>query len=198
LFVATPPTRQLAAHSLEAYHSPEKLLKYIDQHYRLWERGGVKADLHRLDSLIPYLSLLEQSTIRSFWDFCNRTGYYTWRRTYLDKVLSSEDRKREGLDTEGIYSSLDAEANSTHPHSGYWLERVLQRGESVEWAVRVAVDWVRERRSLRAFQYAASIVVSAGTRADLGLLEIKDIEPASAVKEIIANSRFALFRRSLN
>ncbi|WP_426440086.1 hypothetical protein [Bradyrhizobium genosp. P] len=198
LFVATPSTRELAAQSLKEHPRPAKLLQFTDHHYRLHGHDDLKADEHRLNSLIPYLGLLEPSSIKSFWDGCNRLGHFKWRRENLDNLLSAEDRRREALDKEDLYVQLDAKADETHSHGDLWLERFERRGESARRGLTVALEWLQQRRTLRALKLTADILVSAGTRHELALLQIDDITPASEVREIIADTKFALFRRTLS
>lgn len=198
LFVSSPLSRELAAQALAESDDPSKLLRYLDHHYRLWEKGLVIANIPRLESLVPYLNLLSESAIESLWEHCNRMGFHGWRRKYLDSRLSGERRKGHGLDEEGLYHSLDKEAEATRPYTRHWIEQFDRRGDPPGSAVRIAAKWLGRRRTLDALKTAADVVISVGRRADLALLEVEGIEPAETARDIVADTRFAVFRRSIN
>jgi hypothetical protein len=132
-------------------------------------------------------------------------GILASRRTLISRLPSGDDdaltfrhdRVKDHLLADAI-ARLDAEANRTHPHGDLWLERFERRGESARRGLTVALEWLQQRRTLRALKLTADILVSAGTRAELSSLQIDDITPASEVHEIIADAKFALFRRTLS
>jgi len=58
--------------------------------------------------------------------------------------------------------------------------------------------WLGERRSLGALQLVAFALIHTGSRSDLGALVIYDEMPREAAEAIVANTNFAVCRRSID
>ncbi|MDY7225745.1 hypothetical protein [Hyalangium rubrum] len=198
LFVSTPLTCQLVAQSISKCPEPRQLLRFLGGHYGLvWEGHGPRAALKQLESLTPYLEHLGEVDILQLWTHCNRMGFHAWRQKHLDQYVSTKYRIRHGLDDDALSKGLDDIVAKRHGYIHHWIEQFEERGDSPRRAVMVVTAWLRGRQTLEALKVAAEVIVSLGARADLGLLDLKAIEPADAAAKVLADSCFALFRRSL-
>jgi hypothetical protein len=79
----------------------------------------------------------------------------------------------------------------------YWIDRYLNQGEQLDRIFYLLNVWLNERRTIKALELVASATVHAGRRCDLNLLLVGVIEPAQQAEAIIADTHFAVKRRSL-
>ena len=80
----------------------------------------------------------------------------------------------------------------------HWTERFLKTDVSVDHMMEVVRTWLSGQTDIGALKMAADIVIHAGQRCHIGILSSHNIEAVDRIAPIIANSCFALNRRSLN
>lgn len=156
--------------------------------------------MRHLEALRPYLGFLSEHTIRTLWEFCNRRRFLSWRCKNLDSRLSSKLREKLGLDDIALLSELDgyAEWDLDWASMDYWLERFDERGDPPSRWKQILTVWLRDKESLKALEIASHCLVLRGKRTDLSLLEASRITSNDPrLTELIENTRFALFRRTL-
>jgi len=78
-----------------------------------------------------------------------------------------------------------------------WINRYLSQHERLENIFNLLGSWLKERRTISALEFVAAVVIHAGGRRDLDLLCVDGIEPAKDAKAIVADTHFAVRRRSL-
>jgi hypothetical protein len=205
LYVGTPRTRALAAEAIAACPDPPRLFEHLNS--REFARadsestGGSGLSLSHLESLAPYLNLLDKEDIEWLASACNRQGQFGWRRELVDPLLSPDSRRRMGLWDEDLFADLDdfvAEKRS-RGFVGHWLEMFPQRGDPEDRAMKIVAAWLRARGTLAALEVAAECVALGGARSDLALL--KEDSGLSAedpqLAKLLDATRFRVFRRSL-
>ena len=204
LFVGTPRTRALAAEVIAACPNPRRFFEYL--HHRDfaqadWESTGSSGlSPTHLESLAPYIHLLDEGGIEWLANACNRRGYFSWRREHVDPLLPPESRKRMGLWDEDLFAELDDFAASKRSRGflDRWLRKFLERGDPEERAMKIVAAWLRDRGTLTALEVAGECVALGGTRKDLALLEGSSLSAEdSQVAQVLEATRFRAVRRSL-
>lgn len=197
LYVATPALLQRVAEAIASCPQPNTMFRFIDSHYGIKTKGrsGVTSP-KQLESLSKYLNHLGDLAIYTFWELCNENGWFDLRQRLFDPHV---DRKYRGvyLEDSQLKEALDEMLDKDR---GYWLhhwiEDVLKTGISSEHLLAVVCAWLAVRATEAALELAAEAVVQIGRRKDLQILN-QEIEPRTKVTEIIADTTFALKRRSL-
>ena len=166
MLIATPRSQELAAESLSEASDPALLLRYIDQNLRDIRRKASVASPHRLDSFVPYLDLLGEMAVLHFWDFCNKQGWFAWRRQHLDGRYPPKFRN-PGLTDTDLYASLDHFASDPKFRMWVdrWVEEFAERGDPPRWVIDIVAKWLAERRSFEAFQVVRCRSCSSRARA---------------------------------
>ena len=84
-----------------------------------------------------------------------------------------------------------------HVWIDHWLDNFLKT--DVPWTEILATmtAWLDQRRSLKALQVVAAAVEHRGTRGDLGALSTYEGMPETAARQLIADTQFAVRRRSI-
>lgn len=197
LYAATPRLLTMVNQTIQECPIPEEMFKHIDMHFglRTTGRSGVTR-IEQIQALIPYLDYLSDSSIHQFWEVCNERGWIQLRREHLDSRLG-EWKERVGLDDLHLLSELDKELTYGRPYwLDHWIDRHLGNGRSKEDIFAILKQWLRSKKCLKALQMAASIVIHAGTRKDIEILQ-EGGDPAGEATALIANTRFEIMRRTL-
>lgn len=204
LYVGVPRTRALAAEAVAACPEPQRLFQYI--HHGEFAQadsestGGTGLSPMHLESLAPYVHLLDENGIEWLANACNRRGHFSWRREHVDPLLSPESRKRMGLWDEDLFADLDdfATKKKSSGFVDYWLKKFPERGDPEDRAMKIVAAWLRDRRTFAALETAAECVALGGTRKDLALLEGSGLAAEDPqVARLLEATRFRVFRRSL-
>lgn len=204
LYLGSPRLLTLAAEAIRECPEPKKLFKFI--HHRefaqdpeLNRKAGLS--LKRLESLAPYLHLLDEHAIDWLWYACNRQGFVSWRHEHVDRLVSEKSRKRLGVTDKNLIAGLDDFATNTRSRGfvDHWLDEFQKRGDPEGKAMKIVAAWLQEQRTFEALEVAAECVALGGTREDLALLETSGL-PADdpRVASLLAATRFRVFRRSLS
>ena len=200
LYIGTPKTRQLAGEAIAQAPDKATVLKHIYMHFGIkrTDHPGV-TELRPLESLVPYLDLLDPFTVFEFWDYCNERGWTDFRRAHFDQRLLGEWRKRSRIDDEDLIAELDeGVAKGGVGWDYYWMERHLEKGGTSERVFELLKTWLSARRSLAAFEFVSQAVARFGRRVNFDLLAIDGIESESEVEAIRKDAIYAVMRRSLD
>ena len=199
LYIATPITNDLVRKSMSQCPDAGEMLKHIDQRFGIKHVGhpGVSR-IEQVEALVPYLDYLSPMAIHKFWELCNEREWLAFRRAHLDVRLEGRWRDLTLLDESKFFADLDNEIAKGHIDWGdIWINRYLSQHERLENIFNLLGSWLKERRTISALEFVAAVVIHAGGRRDLDLLCVDGIEPAKDVKAIVADTHFAVRRRSL-
>jgi hypothetical protein len=173
LFIATPASTALVADAVREHENPRELFEFLSH---VWRVGGREERNRlsgaRLDAILPYLDFLGEHDVHSLWSACNVDGFQEWRRKHLDARLSETWRPRCAVNDEDLFEELDRIAASAHRRAHhFWIERFEERGDPPGRPIQVVRKWLDARRTIEAFEVAASCVVEGGSREDLSVLK---------------------------
>lgn len=197
LYTATQPLQEMVAAAVNGSPEPTRMFEHLSMHwgYRTTGHPGVtKKD--QLLALAPYFPLLPSMEIGELWHVCNEKGWFDLRREILDKYMSTTGT-RGWWAPDKVLAVFDEMLKEKH---SLWIEHriddFLKAG--VAWGDIFAsmAAWLEQRRSLGALQVVASALAYKGTRADLAVLK-RDEDLGNAAMEIVADTTFAVCRRSL-
>jgi hypothetical protein len=198
LYVSTPRLVEAAQAAINECPEPKKLMEHLSHRFRIRTKSrlGLVREAQVL-VLAPYLHLLSPMDLRVLWDACNDHGWFTIRRELLDGRLQPPFPK-ERWDRDHAALELDKmTAEDRLVWIGHWIDDFLKTG--VWWTEILATmtAWLDQRRSLEALQVVAAAVKHRGTREDLRALKVYKGMQRTAARELIANTRFAVCRRSI-
>jgi hypothetical protein len=200
LTIATPACLAAVAEAISEYPDPRKPFEHVEHALgiRYTDREARVSERH-LEALRPYLDLLSDHTIEMLWFFCNNRRFFSWRRKYLDPLLSPEPRGKLGLEDAALFSELDRYAeDEPWANMNHWLELFDRRGDPPDRWKRILTGWLQERKSLAALKVASYCLILRGERKDFSLLEAAGLSTEdSQIATMIEDTRFALFRRTL-
>ena len=200
IYLATPASCALAKEAISQCPDASEILQHIHIHFGIKMTGhpGVSR-IQQLEALIPYWDHISPSDIHSLWDLCNERGWFDFRRTHLDERLQGQWRKRTLLDESNFCSDLDEHlANGQIHWIDYLVDRYLNQGEQFDRILNILHKWLRDHRTITALELIVAAIVHAGRRHDLDLICIDGIEPVPQAEAIIADTHFAVRRRSLD
>jgi len=194
LYVSTPCLMEAAQTAITECPEPAELMKYLSVNFGIGtkSRQGLTRE-SQVRALTPYLHLLSPTDIRDLWMVCNDRGWFAMRRELLDGHMQPPFRDRDH-----VMSVLDEMiAQKSIFMIDHWIGDFLKAG--IPWAEILAamVMWLDQRRSLEALQAVARAVEYRGTREDLGALSTYEGMPETAARQLIADTQFAVRRRSI-
>jgi hypothetical protein len=196
LFIASPRLCQLVATAVAEAPDPEKLFEHISMHY------GIQTEDHpgvtrtaQIESLEPYLDLISSSDLSRFAEACNEVGWFELRKRLFDgRTEDSYSCWRPEL----AKRSFDALCDRKHSFSiDIDIERALKTGIPWEEFLAVLREWLSERRSIDALNLVSHALQHKGSRHDLEILSTYRGMPEETAETIVANTRFAVYRKSL-
>jgi hypothetical protein len=199
LFVATPELRSLVAATMAESPDPKALMQFIDTHYNIKRGGGSGVTrLVQVEALVPYLDLLGDLAIDHFWRRCNEHGWFEFQRQHLDSRLS-HPRYTELLGEENTFKALDEFAEKDRIHwVGHYLEGLLTTGVTLDEVIQEIYGWFNSRATIDALRVMSVVLIEIGRRSDLAVLDNVHIEPRDIAAQIIADTVFAVMRRTLH
>jgi len=173
------------------------MIEFIDAHYNINypDRPGVP-DLAQVESLVPYFRFFSDLSIDCFWRVCNARGWFDFRRQHLDKLVTNR-HYREVLGGEHTAKVLD-EFLEKDEWLDRWLEDYVKAGANVDQITRELSKWLASKLTIGALGVVADALVQIGRRSDLAILSSVDIEPRDTAGQIIADTEFAVKRRTLH
>ena len=199
LYIATSKSCALAKEAISQCPDASKILEHIDSNFGIKMAGHPGVDrIEQIQALVPYLDHIAPIDIHSLWNLCNEQGWLDFRHAYLDERLQGQWRDITLLDKSKFFSELNEQvAKGRIFWIDYWIDRFLGQGEQFDKILRLLCEWLHEHRTIPALEIVAAAIVHAGKRSDLNLLCVDGIEPAQQAKEIVADTCFAVKRRSL-
>lgn len=197
LYVSTIQLRDLVAATVSDCPEPRELFAHISMHFGIKTVGrpGITRK-EQIEGLAPYVHHINEFDIFHFWEVCNERGWTDFRQKYLDDRLGKW-REKTGLDDETLVKELDQKLSYDRvPWLHYWVDRHLEDGRTIDRILRIVRDWLGSNRSAKAIEIAASIVIHAGKRADIEILD-EGNDGSILAGEIIDDARFSVRRRHL-
>jgi hypothetical protein len=198
LYISTPRLLEAVQIAINECPEPVKLMEHLYLHFGIKVQGhpGLTREA-QVRALASYLHLLSPMDLGELWEGCNDHGWFATRRALLDDRLQPPFLERR-WDRDRAASELDKMiAENRHAWIDHWLDDFLKT--DVPWAEILAAmtAWLDQRRSLEALQVVAAAVEHRGTRGDLGALRTYEGMPETAVSQLIADTQFAVRRRSI-
>jgi len=200
LYTATPRLTKMLAQTVAGCPNPRSLFKCLTMRLgiKVTGRTGI-VRIPQLQALLPYFDHLDDHDLLELWETCNDHGWFEWRRQYLDSRLKFVDAGRYLLDDAQAMARLDDMFTEGHRFwAKHWADDFRKTGISVDHMMEVVRNWLSQQTDMRALTMAAAIVVHAGQRRHIGILSSHNIAAADQTEPILADTRFALKRRSLN
>jgi hypothetical protein len=198
LYVATPRLRKLVQQAMSQCPDRAKMLQHVQHHFgiRMTGHPGVTR-VEQVEALLPYLDDLDDMAIHDLWELCSNRGWMALRKAHLDARLTERWRVRSGLDDKLMMQDLDKEMSYDRtPWMDRWVDDHLGSGLSMQDILRVARKWLQEKKTAKAMEVVSSIVTHAGRRADAEIL-LDGSNGSAFADEIVVDTRFAIFRRTL-
>ena len=196
LFIATPPLCQLVTATVAEAPNPKELFKHISMHYEMKtvDHPGVTRE-SQIESLAPYLDLLDSSDLTRFAEACNEAGWFELRKRVFDgRVQDSYTTWRP----ENAKRALDRHCDNKRAlFVDIDVDRALKTGTPWEEYRALLQEWLSERRSIEALNVVAHAVQYMGSRSDLGILTVYPEMPREVAETIITNATFSVYRRSI-
>ena len=198
LYVSTPRLVKAAQTAINECPEPAKLMEYLGQRIGIQMRGhpGITREAQVL-VLAPYLHLLSPMDLGRLWEVCNDHGWFTIRRELLDGRLQPPFLQRRWDRDQAVLEFDKMVAENRIVWIDHWIDAFLKTG--VPWTEILATmtAWLDQRGSLEALQVLAAAVEHRGTREDLGALKTYEGMPETAARQLIADTQFAVRRRSI-
>ncbi|PPQ45367.1 hypothetical protein [Rhodopseudomonas palustris] len=195
LYAATPRLLKFVQEVVKNTDEQDKVFEHISIHYGVRTHGRVGVTRReQVEALVPYLDMLAELDIFTFWQVCNDRGWYDLRKKYFDARIN----KKYGhvyIDEEGVLAALDRRIE--HPYLiDHDIEHFQKAGMSLTDVMTIIRKWLESKKSLPALKVAALAVQHAGQRHDLKVLDVA-VEPKEAADAIRFNASFAVHRRTL-
>jgi hypothetical protein len=181
--------------------------------YGLSERLSIA----HLEVLLPYLGRLDNVSLHNMAEFCMRHGHRDWAYFHLCSEFDNrrcklprkrkEDREfieRVGRDLfpsdADLLEDLDWIEKQVKPevHAWIWYEGFERRKDDPSRWRNILEQWLEQSPTISCFKIAAQGISLYGNRSDLQMLKkFEFISPADQVNAVIADTEFAVKRRSL-
>lgn len=194
-YLATPETIRLAAAAVARASKPAALFKHLGVRYgiRMTGHPGVTREAQIL-AVAPYVELLSDNDVWDLADACNLNGWFVTRKRFFDARV---DRRIFAWKIEEAAQVFDELVSTRGIH---WLNNEMENALrcGVSWPeLLAALDrWFDARRSIDAMELVALALKLHGARADIAVLRRYDEVDAVAAEAIIADSLFAIRRRT--
>lgn len=198
LYVATPRLLEVAQAAISECPQPAQLMEYLSYRFGIRTTGhpGLTREAQVL-AVAPYLDLLSATDLWRLWTACNDHGWFATRRKHLDGRLQPPFVRRM-WNPDRAASELDKMiAEKRVFWIDRWIDGFLKIGVSWSEILATLTGWLDARRSLEALEVVASAVAHRGTREDLRSLSIYEGMPENAAKQLIADTEFAVKRRTI-
>lgn len=197
VFVATPRLIAITQTAIIECPEPARLMAHMGMHIGLWKKGSPSITREsQLRALAPYLHFLSPSDVGRLWEICNARGWFVMRRELLDDLLGATYWQHR-WDCDRAKSELDKMvAENRLLFVDHWIDSFLKTDVSWREVLSTMVAWFDERRSLQALKVLASAIEHRGTREDLSAMKIYEDMSETEARQLIANTEFAVRRRS--
>jgi hypothetical protein len=198
LYVSTPCLVEAVQAAINDCPEPAELLEHLSHHFGLRVKGhpGLTREA-QVRTLVPYLHLLSPMSIGELWEACNDRGWFILRRQFLDGHLQPPFLQRK-WDRERAVTEFD---KMVAEKRFVWIDHLIDNflKTDVSWSEILATmaTWLNERQSIEALRIVAAAVEHRGSREDLRVLKIYDAMIETEARQLIADTRYAVCRRSI-
>jgi hypothetical protein len=221
LYHDTPQCRELAASSLARSEPGDEPLKHLDSFFGFFTQGLMDRLTRRhLDSLVPYLSRLEDGCLVDMLEYCRRFQHWDWAVTHLQPEMHRRTTTSTP-DTDGKPPRIARKACRWFPaddelvveldeieqidsryrigHLIRWWDDFIERGDPDERVTRVLSEWIARNPAPKRFAATVEVLTERGKRRHLDvLLKLKPDGTHPEVDRAVADATFAVRRRSLD
>ena len=173
--------------------------------------------LKHLETLLPYLSQLDDLSLSDMLDWCQRFEQWIWAKKHLEpEIRRRVPLARPDFDgdlpfvvrialqwfptNEELVAELDRlEVRDPQFHLAFsWWDGFVERGDSDDRPAQLLLEWLAQSPSPSRFVRVARLIGERGSRADLqGLLKFESTEVDRAVELAAVGANFGVKRRSL-
>ena len=199
LYFSTSRLSQAVQDVIAECPEPSNLMGHLSQHFgiRVKDHPGLTHEA-QVRALAPYLHLLAPRDIEDIWDACNDKGWFNLRRELLDEHLKPPFPKRRWSRDDAAPEFDKIISENRFVWIDHWIDDVLKTGVSWSEIISTMIIWLDERRTLEALRVVAAAIEHRGTREDLSSLKAYAGMPKTAARELIADTKFAVRRRSIH
>jgi len=220
LYLRTPEWIILAEEAMRDFPAQVDPFNHIGHFFGFFTTGLMdRLEQQHLEVLLPYLNRLDDNTLLSMAEFCERRGYREWgiihlkpecdrRRAQLQKVTREKSEYIERIGRVHFPSDADLLEDldwieglkeNYYGHLYHWSEGFVRRQEDHGRWRRLLKEWLNRAPAIHRFRLFTDAVLEHGTREDLDILEGHgDLGNTSEIASLIANARFGVMRRSLH
>ncbi len=216
LYLCTPRLQKLAANAVQKYPTSADAFKHIGMFFGFFTYGLIdRLRQQHLDVLLPYIDQLDNSTLSSIAEFCDRHDYRDWakihlqpefehRRAMLPKT-TKDKQERVGShlfpsDTDLLddLNWIEQQGQNYSGHLWHWCEGFERRHDDRSRWRRLLEEWLILSPNIERFRLFTEAILEHGSREDLQLLAKHTITgDGEEIIRIVANAKFAVMRRSL-
>ena len=198
LYIATPRLQALVKNSVEESPDPTRLFEHLTIHWgcgMVGHPGLTKQD--QLLALKPYFTFLSPHEIRMLYDICNKKSWFNLRHEIFDKHISTTDMIDYWTPDKGLalFEKALIDQHSSWLH--YRIDVFLKAGVLWNDIFTSMIAWLEQNSSLNALTLVTSVLAKKGVRYDLTRLKYSE-NLGDAAMEIITDTTFAIYRRSLH
>ena len=196
LYLATSESLAVAKEVIEQSNEPEKIFELYHSHF------GVRAlkRTEQIKAIIPYFRYLSDGAKWSLWETCNDRGWFEFRRTHLDSLLSSsENRIFSGIDEVNDFRWLDKALSQDYEFKGelfFWAGSRIKEGIQVGEIVKRAARYSNDRRSLVGYNFLCDIIARYGKRSDCQLLKNEWTQNNDELQNERENAIYSVYLRT--
>ena len=220
LHVSTDQTRRLAQTSIDGWRDDDDPFEHIDRYfftgaYKM--RPDDRLSLRQLEGLSPHLTRLSSQMLGELIDFSGKRGYFAFVRTSLLQEARSRYSQLDPSDQESAWlrrsmrdwaptsqelsDELDRIAGYEELHKGFhieiMLERFLKSDQPIELLFEALEAWLTASPDANRFAISSTLVRYWGKRKHLAILGNCSFVQNAAGQEMLGDSRYDVFKRSL-
>lgn len=194
LFLGTPELLRLAEEAITSHPDPSVLFKYLSMTWGIKYNGhgGVQRP-DQIEALGPYLDHLSEHELDSLAENCNERGWFDMRRRLLDPAMPNSRFARTRAE---VVRVMEGALNKPFPMS-FELDHALKTGLRPADLIAALAEWLPTQRSRSALRVATAVLHHSGGRGDVELLRLWTGEDQLALEDTLANTSFAVARRTL-
>ena len=221
LHVSSKRTRELAQQSIDGWRGEDDPFEHIDRYfftgfYKM--RPDDRLSLRQLEGLAPYVNRLSSQMLGEMLDFCGKRGYFEFARISLlpegrrrSAQYQSPDQEdgwlyrslRDWFPTQQeLIEELTRFAGTDQFQRGFQVERMVERflktDQPLEGLFETLENWLAGSPTETHFGVSATVVRYWGKRRHLSILENCPYAESERGRELLADSRYDVYRRSLD